>query len=891
MTVTIDGRTYEDPCTGTVLDVLRRHGLAVPTLCHDDRLAPSGGCRVCLVHVERVGHLVTACTTAARAGDIITVMGATLTAARRAELALIARHLPTRALEVGDTALRRCLEAYRVELGDPGPTPGTTPDIDTTHPLIHHDPALCIQCDRCVRICDELQAQHVWHVRFRGERRTIVAEGDEGLGASACVSCGACVDSCPTGSLFDAHGVAGASPDRWVRTTCSYCGTGCELDAGVANDQVVGIRPATRGPVSGGHLCVKGRYGFGFTHAGDRIDTPLLRQRDSWVRVSWSEALGFVADRLDAIIAARGPDAVGVLGSARAPNEDNYVLQKFARLVIGTNNVDNCARVCHTPSAAALKMMLGTGAATNSFADIDTARLLMVVGANPTENHPIVGARIKRAVERGTPLVVIDPRRTELARLATVHLRPRPGTDIAVLNAMAHVIVRDGLIDPAFVDERVEDMAAFERFIDAWPPERAASTSGVDAGLIRQAAHLYGSTRPGYMCHGLGATEHVQGTETVMALVNLALLTGNLGRPGAGVNPLRGQNNVQGAAHMGCDPGVLPGGASIKEHRTRFAQLWDRPLPATPGRHQLEMIDAAARGDLRALYVMGYDVLLSNPQAAATEAALGRLELLVVQDLFVTETARRFAHVVLPAASAFERDGTFMNGERRIQPVRACVPPPGEARPDWQIVCALAERLGKPHGFHFDSAEAIWEEIRRVWPDAAGITYARLHAEGGLQWPCPTLEHPGTGVLHVRGFSHGPRASLRRLDLRPQPEQAGDIYPLVMMTGRTLPAFNAHTMTGRSLTRVLHDTDYVEVSPEDAAALGLGQTGSARIVSRFGSAKVRTLVTDRVPPGHVFATFHDPRVMLNATTSGHRDRFTGTPAYKVTAVKLEPAPE
>lgn len=884
MVVTIDGREYEDPGGGTVLDVLRRHGIDVPTLCHDPRLAPSGGCRLCLVDIERFTHPMSACTTAIQANDVITTMSPGLTAERRAELTLLARHFPVDG-GGGDTVFHRYLMAYQVE---PAGIPRDDErPVDSSHPLIRHDPALCIHCDRCVRICDELQAQHVWHVHFRGDARAIVADSGIALGDSSCVSCGACVDTCPSGALVDQHRWRSPSADRWVRTTCPYCGTGCELDAGMRGETLVDVRPAHDGLVSGGHLCVKGRYGFGFTHAQDRLVAPLLRVGEGWRRVSWQEAIGFIADRIDALKTVYGPDALGFLGSARAPNEDNYVLQKFARVVVGTNNVDSCARVCHTPSAAALKSMLGTGAATNSFADIDRAHTVMVVGANPTENHPIVGARIKRAKARGARLVVIDPRRTELAALADLHVRPRPGTDIAVLNAMAHVILRDGLTDTRFLETRVDETEAFASFVAPWTPERAEDVSGVSASVIVRAARLYAGRGPAFMCHGLGATEHQQGTETVMALVNLALLTGNLGRPGSGVNPLRGQNNVQGAAHMGCDPGVLPGGVSANEHRARMGLAWGHELPTSKGLHQLAMMDAARAGALKALYVMGYDIALSNPHAQSTAEALSRLELVVVQDLFMNETARRFAHVVLPAASSFERGGTFMNGERRIQPLSPCIRPPGDALPDWRILATLADSLGWRQSFEFDSVEHIWNEIRDVWPEARGISYQRLLREGGLQWPCPSADHPGTSILHTESFAHGPRASLKRIELRPAQEIQTPDFPLMMMTGRTLAAFNAHTMTSRSATRVLHETDTVEISAQDAASFGVDDAADTMIVSRYGRATVRARISHSVVPGQVFATFHDPRVMLNATTSPHRDRFVGTPAYKVTAVRLE----
>lgn len=644
--------------------------------------------------------------------------------------------------------------------------------------------------------------------------------------------------------------------------------------------------PVNAAPVSRGHLCVKGRYAFDFASSPDRVTDPLVRTGSGWQVVSWEDAIDLVAARLREVIERHGPDSLGVLGSARATNEDNYLAQKFARIVAGTNNVDCCARVCHTPSAAALKAMLGTGASTNAFADIEIARTILVCGANPTENHPIVGARIKQAARRGARLIVIDPRAIELAGDADVHLAPRPGTNVPLLNALAHTIVTEGLYDDAFVRDRVSDWDHFVDFVRDWTPDRAATLCGVDAASIREAAWMYATERPSMTVHGLGLTEHVQGTESVMCLINLALITGNVGRPGTGVNPLRGQNNVQGAALMGCDPSILTGGASIAAGRSLFEAIWGSGIPTTRGLHLMQMMDAAAAGRLKALWAIGYDVLLTNPNSSLTRKSFEAMEFVIVQDLFLTETARTFGSVFLPAAASFEKDGTFMNAERRIQRVRRAYPPPGQARPDWEIISAVARRMNHGAGFDFANVEAIWNEIRRVWSDVSGITYKRLDDEGGLCWPCPSEQHPGTQVLYEAGFPLG-RAALRTIDFHPTPEVPTSDFPFLLTTGRTLYQFNAGTMTGRSQTNQLRPTDVLEMSPVDATRLGVGEGEQVTLTSRYGKTVVPVTCSPWMKSGELFVTFHDPTIVLNEITGAERDAVVGAPEYKVTAVRIE----
>lgn len=878
--VTIDGVAHDFAEGTLLLDALQAAGAGVPHLCHDERLRPFGGCRLCIVEVEGEPRPLAACTARVQDGMRVSTHTPALQALRRTNLQLMASHYPKDAvLAEPHHPFHRLLAEYGVGAGD-----DVLPGLfhDDSHPYIGTAMERCIQCQRCVRICEEVQGQFVWEAWGRGEG-TRIAPGKGGtLLSGGCVSCGACVDSCPTGALFDKR--VPAQPDSWTRTTCVYCGVGCQMEVGSARGRVVAIRPAAS-PVNRGHLCVKGRYAFDFNHAGDRVTSPMIRRDGGWERVGWDEALDFTAERLQTIIARHGPDAVGVLGSARASNEENYLAQKFARVVLGTHNVDCCARVCHTPSAKALKTMLGTGAATNAFDDIEAANVFLLCGANPTENHPIVGARIKQRVLQGARLIVVDPRRTELAALADVHLALRPGRNVPLFNAMAATLIAEGLVDRDFLTARVSGFADYAAFVAAYAPEQMAEPCGVRAEDIRAAARLYAQGRPSMCFHGLGVTEHLQGTEGVMALVNLALLTGNLGKPGAGINPLRGQNNVQGAAQMGCDPASLTGAQSITDAAPRFEALWGCKLPAAHGLDLLQMMDAARAGTFKALWALGYDIYLSLAHAADTGAALSRLELLVVQDLFLNRTAA-FGTVFLPAASVFEKEGTFMNSDRRVQRVRQVLPPPGEARPDWWIIQALAERLGQPQGFTFSSPEAIWDEVRALWPAGAGLSYPRIERES-LHWPCPDEAHSGTPVLHRDRFACGKTAELARVPFLPSPEQVDAAYPLWLTTGRTLAHFNAGTMSYRTPNAELVPSDTLDMSPADAAAYGLADGEVVRVHSRYGHAQLPVRVSDAMQAGQLFSSFHRPELFVNQLTSPVRDRLVHTPEYKLTAVRLE----
>lgn len=891
--VTINGQSHRFPEGLTINEALHRINLEVPTLCHDDRLDPYGSCRLCTVEVKGMNALATACNTQIRDGMEILTHSPAVEGVRKTLLGLLAKDYPAEAVaEFPHKQFHRYLNEYGVKAG--GSRTAPQPEVpflkDASHPYINIDMSQCVTCYRCVRICEEVQGQFVWKAWNRGGETRILPVRGETLLDGGCVSCGACVDTCPSGALEDLTVLARGVPTEWTKTICSYCGTGCEVEVGTRDGQITTIRPSD-GPSNHGHTCVKGRYAFDYVYAEERITSPMIRRDGEWQDVGWDEVIRYISERFTAISKQHGPDSIGVLSSARGTNEENYVAQKFARVVLGTNNIDCCARVCHSPTAAAMKMTLGTGAATNSLDEIEIARTILVCGANPTEGHPVTGARIKQAARHGANLIIVDPREIELTEFATLHLQLRPGTNVVLFNAMGAAIVDEGLVDEEFLRTRITEFDQYRDFIREFLPEKAEAICGVPAAKIRQAARMYATAKPSLSVHGLGMTEHVQGTEGIMALVNIALLTGNIGKPGSGINPLRGQNNVQGAPHMGCEPKLLAGYVPLTEARGQFETAWRTPLPAHPGLNMIEMLAAATAGQFKALWAIGYDILMTNPNAHETRRALEQVDFVIVQDLFLNATAREFGDVFLPAASSFEKDGTFMNGERRIQRVRGAAKPRGLARSDWEIVCDVARAMGKGEYFNYRTAEQIWNEVRSLWPEGAGISYERLDRLGGLQWPCFDENDPGTPILHIEQFTHGLTTALRRIEYLPLPDVTSKEYPFVLTTGRNLFQYNAATQTGQTPNRHMATTDFLQLAPGDADRLGIADGEIVRLYSKQGAADLPVRISSTVKPGEVYTTFHCARVFLNQITTSQRDRYTKTPEYKVTAVNIGKLPK
>lgn len=888
-TATIDGITCEIGEGDTILHAAHRLGIDVPTLCSADALQAEGGCRMCLVQCEGQPRPTAACHTALQPGMRVSTGGDDLEALRRTILGMYLESAVQTGFEPGATApgrFRDLLERYGMN-GQAGSGPGR---VDDSHPFLRFDPRACITCRLCLHACEEIQGQFVYGTSERGPRTRLIYGPGKDFRASPCVACGACIDVCPTGAVTDRDRMdTTRKPVTRTRSICGYCGVGCRIEVEVADQRVQRVSGVADAQVNRGHLCVKGRYAHSWHHSPERLTTPLLRDGDAFRKASWEEAVAFIARRLAEIKAESGADALGAFTSSRSTNEACYLLQKLFRSVIGTNNVDCCARVCHSSTALALQLVTGTSAATASYADIEHAGCIVVAGANPTEAHPVVGARIKQAALRGVPLVVIDPRRIELSDHAAVHLQLVPGTNVALLNGLAKVLLEEGSFDADFVSQRTEGLEELREHLSALSLEGVSAVSGVEISAIRAAAGIIGGHGPVLFVHGLGLSELMQGTASVMALCNLGMLTGSIGREGAGMLPLRGQNNVQGSADMGSMPthftGYQPLGDPVA--RERIGRIWGDLPPPDPGLTSPLMLRAAAEGKVRGLWLMGEDVAQSDPHESEVLKALERLDLVIVQDLFFCETAR-FAHVVLPSAGCLEQEGTFTNGERRIQHVRPAVSAPGAARPDWLAVVQIACAMGA--GWTYDSPAEVMDEIARVAPHLfGGVAYDRLGSDG-LQWPCPFPGHPGTARVHAGGFMRG-RGKLVALDYEPSPEHGVAGYPYLLVTGRLLEHYNVGTMTRRSGLEDLVPDDHVQIHPEDARRDAVADGSTVRVESRWGSIEVVARHSSRVAPGTLFLTFHFPGTHTNRLTGPTLDPQSNCPQYKATAVRLLPREE
>ena len=891
MKLTVDGQEVEVAEGATLLDAARVAGATVPTLCWDERLRPYGSCRVCLVGVEGAPAPMPACSAPAADGMVVRTDDPLVTGTARGALELLASSLPERALDAPperSELVRACrsLGVGRDAFG--GERAKRSPDH--SHPYLKYDPELCIACARCVRMCDEVQGTFALAMVGRGFE-TVMAPGTGGDWASSdCVACGACADSCPSGAISE-PGLLDLEPiERTTTTTCGYCGVGCTLDVHVRGREVRSITPALGGPVNRGHACVKGRFAHGFARSGDRLTRPLIRRNGELEETSWEEALAHVGGELRRIVDQHGPDAVAAISSARATNEENYLFQKLMRVAIGNNNVDNCSRLCHAPSAAGLVATFGLSGGSNSLDDFDRVDCFLLAGSNPTEAHPVVGARLKQRVIRGAKLIVVDPRRVELTGYADVHLRGRPGSNVAVFNGLAHVLLADGFADEVFLAERVDGLDQLRELLGEYTPEAVEEISGVPANDLVRAAHIYGEASCASIVYGLGITEHAHGTDGVRTLANLAVLTGNVGTAaGGGVNPLRGQNNVQGASDVGALPDLLPGYQRVSDDDAarRFEQAWGVEIKRQPGLRIPAMFDAALDGGLKALYVFGEDIAQTDPDSGKVEAAMAACDLVVSQEIFLSRTAER-ADVVLPGASFLEKEGTFVNFDRRFQRVRPAIAPPGEARTDFDVINAVAGALGADLGC--PTPAAAMDELASLAPLYAGISHQRLDREGPLHWPCRSPDDPGEGVLYLEGFATPTgRAQLAAKPYLPPGEEADADYPFVLVTGRRLVHYNAGTMTRRTGNLALLPEERLEINPSDAERLGIGDGEPIEVASRRAAIRLSAGVSETVAPGELFMAFHFPDALANALTSDSVDDVTSCPEYKVTAVSLRPA--
>ncbi|HWP00230.1 MAG TPA: formate dehydrogenase subunit alpha [Methylococcus sp.] len=898
VTLEIDGFSVTVPEGTSILRAAAILGIQIPRLCATDSLEPFGSCRLCLVQIEGGRGYPASCTTPVAEGMKVRTQNGKLAAIRRGIMELYISDHPLDCLTCpanGNCELQDMAGAVglrEVRYGYQGKN-HLQAERDLSNPYFAFDPSKCIVCSRCVRACEEVQGTFALTIDGRGFDSQVSPGQNQPFLDSECVSCGACVQACPTATLMEKSVIEMGQPEHSIVTTCAYCGVGCSFKAEMKGTEVVRMVPNKDGHANHGHSCVKGRFAFGYATHPDRIKKPMIRSSidDPWREVSWEEAIRFAASEFKRIQAKYGRYAVGGITSSRCTNEEAYLVQKLVRAAFGNNNVDTCARVCHSPTGYGLKRTFGESSGTQNFDSVMKADVILVIGANPTDGHPVFASQLKRRLREGAKLIVVDPRHIDLVRSphveAAYHLKLRPGTNVALINAIAHVVVTEGLTNEAFVRERC-DVDAYEKwkaFIrqERHSPEATEPLTGVPAASVRQAARLYATGGNAAIYYGLGVTEHSQGSTMVIGIANLAMATGNIGREGVGVNPLRGQNNVQGSCDMGSFPHEFPGYRHVSDFETRslFEAAWGVTLEAEPGLRIPNMFSAALDGSFKGLYVQGEDIAQSDPDTQHVHAALRAMECVVVQDLFLNETAK-FAHVFLPGSSFLEKNGTFTNAERRISPVRKVMPPLA-GQEDWQITQMLSNALGYPMNYRHPSE--IMDEIARLTPSFAGVSYDKLDRLGSIQWPCNDDHPEGTPIMHEKEFVRG-KGLFLLTEYVPTQERTNRRFPLILTTGRILTQYNVGAQTRRTKNTVWHPEDRLEIHPHDAEVRGIRDGDWVGIKSRSGETVLRALITERVQPGVVYTTFHFPESGANVITTDNSDWATNCPEYKVTAVQV-----
>jgi formate dehydrogenase major subunit len=913
VTLTIDGTSITVPEGTSIMRAAMEVGTKVPKLCATDSIEAFGSCRLCLVEIDGRPGTPASCTTPVAEGLVVRTQSDRLKQLRRGVMELYISDHPLDCLTCaanGDCELQDMAGAVGlrdVRYGYDGANhvfakqDGKANDAwmpkDESNPYFTYDASKCIVCNRCVRACEEVQGTFALTIAGRGFESRVSAGMQESFLDSECVSCGACVQACPTATLSEKSLIDIGQPEHSVVTTCAYCGVGCSFKAEMRGEEVVRMVPYKDGKANRGHSCVKGRFAWGYATHKERILKPMVRDKitDPWRETTWEEAIGRVASEFKRIQYQYGRDAVGGITSSRCTNEETFLVQKLVRAGFGVNNVDTCARVCHSPTGYGLRTTFGTSAGTQDFDSVEQCDVMIVIGANPTDAHPVFASRMKKRLRAGAKLIVIDPRRIDLVRSAHIeashHLPLLPGTKVAVLTALAHVIVTEGLVNEEFVRERCE-LDAFQEWAafvaeDRNSPESVAKYTGVDPAELRAAARLYATGGNGAIYYGLGITEHSQGSTAVMAIANLAMATGNLGRPGVGVNPLRGQNNVQGSCDMGSFPHEFSGYRHVSDDgvRATFESMWGTKLDPEPGLRINNMLDAAVEGSFKALYIQGEDILQSDPDTKHVAAGLGAMECVVIQDLFLNETAA-YAHVFLPGSTFLEKDGTFTNAERRIQLVRRVVTPRNGGYADWEITQLLAHAFGL--NWTYTHPSQIMDEIAALTPTFAGVSFAKIEEMGSVQWPCNDANPNGSPVMHAKTFARG-KGKFMVTEYVPTDERTGPRFPLLLTTGRILSQYNVGAQTRRTANVAWHEEDRLEIHPHDAEQRGIKDGDWVQIVSRSGELAQRALITDRVAPGVVYTTFHHPLTNANIVTTDYSDWATNCPEYKVTAVQVGPS--